>query len=87
MRNILFGRPIILEEEKKAVMDVLNGPILVHGPKTKEFEAAFSSLTKAPFAASVSSCTAGLHLIYICLGVGKGDEPNARRAALPRAWA
>lgn len=74
MRNILFGRPIILEEEKKAVMDVLNGPILVHGPKTKEFEAAFSSLTKAPFAASVSSCTAGLHLIYICLGVGKGDE-------------
>src|SRR4051812_15635691 len=74
MRTIPFGKPIIGEEEKKAVLDVLSGPILVHGPKAKEFEAAFAQYTKAPYAVSVSSCTAGLHLAYFYLGLGPGDE-------------
>ena len=34
MRQIPFGRPIIGEPEKNAVMDVLGGPILVHGPRS-----------------------------------------------------
>ncbi len=74
MRSIPFGKPIILEEEKKAVMAVLEGPILVHGPKAKEFEAAFAAFTKAPFAVSVASCTAGLHLAYFNKKIGAGDE-------------
>jgi perosamine synthetase len=73
-RTIPFGKPIIGDEEKKAVLDVLSGPILVHGPKAKEFEQAFAAFTKAPFAASVSSATAGLHLAYFTKGIGKGDE-------------
>ena len=32
-RNLPFGKPIIEEEERAAVMDVLAGPILVHGPR------------------------------------------------------
>ena len=32
-RNLPFGKPIIGEEERNAVMDVLAGPILVHGPR------------------------------------------------------
>lgn len=73
-RTIPFGKPIIGDEEKKAVMDVLSGPILVHGPKAKEFESSFAKFTGSPFATSVSSCTAGLHLIYFYLGLGAGDE-------------
>ncbi len=74
MRTIPFGKPIIGDEEKNAVLEVLNGPILVHGPKAKEFEAAFAAFTHAPHAVSVSSCTAALHLGYFFLGLGPGDE-------------
>ena len=74
MRIIPFGKPIIGEEEKNAVQNVLNGPILVHGPRAKEFEEAFSSFTVAPHAVSVSSCTAALHLSYFYLGLKAGDE-------------
>lgn len=74
MRSILFGKPMIDEAEKNAVMDVLNNPILVHGPRSKEFENKFAEFTHAPYAVSLSSCTAGLHLAYFYLGLGKGDE-------------
>lgn len=74
MRNIAFGMPIIGDEEKKAVNEVLSGPILVHGPRAKEFEKAFAKYTNSTAATSVSSATAGLHLAYFYLGLGKGDE-------------
>jgi perosamine synthetase len=74
MRTVPFARPIIGEAEKKAVVEVLNGPILVHGPKAKEFERDFAECTGAPYAVSVSSCTAALHLAYFYLGLGPGDE-------------
>jgi len=73
-RNIPFGRPIIGEEERSAVMDVLSGSILVHGPRATCFENEFCLFTDAPYAVSVSSCTAGMHLIYYSLGYGPGDE-------------
>jgi perosamine synthetase len=72
--NIPFGKPILEEEEKQAVQDVLSGPILVHGPKSELFENAFREFTGASHAISVSSCTAGMHLIYHALGFGLGDE-------------
>ncbi|MDD4952534.1 MAG: DegT/DnrJ/EryC1/StrS family aminotransferase [Desulfovibrionaceae bacterium] len=61
-------------EEKQAVMDVLSGPVLVHGPRAKEFEARFAAYTGSPAAASASSCTAAMHLAYFDLGLGPGDE-------------
>lgn len=73
-RNIPFGRPIIGEEERAAVLDVLSGPILVHGPRTTAFEDAFARWTGAPHAVSVSSCTAAMHLVYFALGLKAGDE-------------
>ncbi len=74
MRQIPFGRPMIGEEERAAVLDVLAGPILVHGPRAAQFEADFAAYTGAPHAVSVSSCTAGMHLVYFVLGLGPGDE-------------
>jgi perosamine synthetase len=74
VRTIHFGRPIIGEEEKNAVLNVLDSPILVHGPRSKEFEKSFSAYTKAPYAVSVSSCTAALHLSYFYLKLKAGDE-------------
>ena len=74
MRTIPFGRPVIGDEEKNAVAQVLSGPILTHGPRVKEFEALFARYTGAADAIAVSSCTAALHLAYYCLGLGPGDE-------------
>ena len=74
MRTIPFGKPIIDDEEKDAVTQVLSGPILTHGPMSREFEDVFARYTGAKHAIAVSSCTAALHLAYLCLGLGNGDE-------------
>ncbi len=50
------------------------GPILVHGPRATRFEDDFAAFVGAPHAVSVSSCTAGMHLIWFTLGLGPGDE-------------
>ncbi len=73
-RQIPFGKPIIGEEEKRAVLAVLDGPILVHGPKAVEFEKAWSAYTKAPHSITMANCTAALHLVYFHLGLKAGDE-------------
>lgn len=72
--KIPFGKPLIGEEEIQAVNKVLSGPILVHGPVAKEFEASFAKFVGSSSAVSVSSCTAGMHLFYLALGLGPGDE-------------
>lgn len=66
---------MIGDEERAAVMEVLSSPQLVHGPRAKAFEHAFAArLGPEAHATSVSSCTAGLHLVYMHLGIGPGDE-------------
>jgi len=74
MSEIHFGRPMIGDEERAAVMEVLSGPILAHGPRGKQFEQDFAAWTGAPEAISVSNCTTGLHLVWFALGIGPGDE-------------
>ncbi|MEE9129944.1 MAG: DegT/DnrJ/EryC1/StrS family aminotransferase, partial [Phycisphaerales bacterium] len=44
-RSIPFGRPMIGDEEREAVMEVLSGPTLTHGPQVRQFEAAFAEFT------------------------------------------
>ena len=73
-RSIAFARPLIDEKEVEAVVEVLNNPILVHGPKAEQFEADFSSFTGASNAVTMSSCTAGMHLAYFNWGLKSGDE-------------
>lgn len=73
-RNIPFGKPLLGQEEIEAVMAVLGGTQLVHGPRAKQFEADFAAFCGGGHATSVASCTAGLHLAYFDLGIGPGDE-------------
>ena len=72
--KIQFGYPQIDNIEKKLVNKILSGPILAHGPYVKKFEEKFAKYTGAPYAISVSSCTAGMHLFFFCLGIKKGSE-------------
>lgn len=73
-REVPFGKPMIGDSERAAVMNVLMGTQLVHGPVAKQFEADFARYIGGGYATSVSSCTAGLHLAYFYLGIGPGDE-------------
>lgn len=74
MKSIPFGKPIIGDEERAAVADVLAGTTLTHGPKVKKFEAAFAEFTGAPHVIATSTCMASLHLAYLFLEIGPGDE-------------
>ncbi len=64
------------EEEKKAVLDVLESNWLTSGPKIQEFEAAFARAVGVPAdrAIALSSCTAALHLAALALRLSPGDE-------------
>jgi len=74
MRKIEFARPIIGEEEKRAVVECLSSPQLVHGPRSLEFEESFATFMGGGFATSTSSATTALQLAYLTLGIGSGDE-------------
>ncbi|MGE0392407.1 MAG: DegT/DnrJ/EryC1/StrS family aminotransferase [Vicinamibacterales bacterium] len=72
---IPFGRPSISEAERAAVMAVLGQDILTHGPRVREFEQVFAAFAgDGAHCLAVSSCMAALHLAYLHLGLGPGDE-------------
>ena len=71
---IPFGKPLINKSEIELIKKIINSNILVHGPKSIEFEKKFRNFTKSKYAISVSNCTTGMNLIYFSLGIGKGDE-------------
>jgi dTDP-4-amino-4,6-dideoxygalactose transaminase len=62
------------EEEIEAVAQALRSGWLTMGPRTREFEEAFAAQLGARHAVALSSCTAALHLAYLAVGVGPGDE-------------
>jgi len=72
--DIPFGRPWITDEDRNAVMEVLNGHILTHGPNCTGFENEFAEMMGSGFATSTSSCMASLHLSSLHFGFGPGDE-------------
>ncbi len=74
-RTIPFARPWITDTEREAVLEVLKGDILTHGPQNKAFEEEFASFVgPGAYCVAVSSCMAALHLTYLQLGIGAGDE-------------
>lgn len=73
--QIPFARPWITDEDRRAVMAVLEGHILTHGPQCHDFEQEFARfLGDDAHCVSVSSCMAALHLAYLHFGIGPGDE-------------
>jgi len=74
-REIPFGRPWITDSDREAVLRVLGGHILTHGPECKAFEADFGrAMGPEAHCVSVSSCMAALHLSFLHLGIKPGDE-------------
>jgi perosamine synthetase len=71
---IPLAKPVLGEEEERAVIEVLRSGQLSLGPKLGEFERKFVERIGVPQASAVSSGTAGLHLALRAVGVEPGDE-------------
>jgi dTDP-4-amino-4,6-dideoxygalactose transaminase len=81
-----FARPSIGDREIERVVETLRSGWLTVGPRTREFEAAVAAYVGVDRAAAVHSCTAGLHLSMVVMGIGPGDEvilPALNFAAAP----
>ena len=66
--------PYFDAREEEAVVEVLRSGRLSLGPTIDRFEELFAEKVGAPYAAAVSSGTAGLHLLCITAGIKVGDE-------------
>jgi len=73
-RRISLSRPYLGEREEELVLEVLRSGRLSLGPTIDRFEELFAARVAAPYAAAVSSGTAGLHLLCRIADVGPGDE-------------
>jgi perosamine synthetase len=74
VRRIPLARPWIDEREEELVLEVLRSGRLSLGPTIDRFEELIAERVGAPYAAAVSSGTAGLHLLVRGAEIGPGDE-------------
>ena len=71
---LIFGVPMIEQEEIDGVVQVLKSGWLSTGPKTQELEERFGSYIEVRNAIALNSCTAGMELCLRVAGIGPGDE-------------
>lgn len=71
---IPIAHPLIGQEEKQAVLEVLDSGILAQGPRVAAFEAAFAEMAGTAHAVATSSGTTALHVALLACGVEAGDE-------------
>jgi dTDP-4-amino-4,6-dideoxygalactose transaminase len=73
-RQIPLSRPDIGPQEEEYVLTALRSGVLGLGPFARNFEKEFATFCEAQHAVSVSSGTAGLHLLVRAAAIGEGDE-------------
>lgn len=71
---IPMAKPLIGDEEKQAVLQVMDSGIIAQGPKVKEFEEAFAAMIGVKHAIATTSGTTALHTALLAHGIGPGDE-------------
>ena len=71
---INIAAPQMGDEEKQAVLEVLDSGILAQGPRVAAFEQAFAEFCGVKHAIATSSGTTALHTALLAHGIGEGDE-------------
>lgn len=71
---LVFGCPLIAEEEINEVNDSMRSCWLSTGPKVAKFENLIKNYVNTKYVKAVNSCTAAMHLSLIVAKVGVGDE-------------
>lgn len=74
-KPVALGEPTVGPDEAAAIAEVFeSGWLAGNGPTSRRFEAALAALAHSAHALAVSNCTAALHLAFMALGAGPGDE-------------
>lgn len=71
---IPIARPFMGEEEKRAVIEVLESGMLAQGAKVRELEEEFARLCGVNHAVALNTGTSALHASLYALGIKPGDE-------------
>jgi perosamine synthetase len=66
--------PLLGEEEKQAVLEVIDSKRLAQGPRVEAFEKAFAEFCGVQYAVATSSGTTALQTAILAHGIGPGDE-------------
>ncbi|WMY79671.1 DegT/DnrJ/EryC1/StrS family aminotransferase [Citricoccus sp. I39-566] len=74
MSRISVMKPWLGPEEAEAVAQVIATGWVAQGPRTVEFERAFSATQGVSHGVATSSCTTALHLALLVAGVQMGDD-------------
>ena len=74
LKPIPLSAPYLDERDEELVLEVLRSGRLSLGPTIDRFEELFAERVGAPYAAAVSSGTAGLHLLCRTAALEEGDE-------------
>ncbi len=72
--DIPWATPSIWGNEEKYVVDALRSTWISGGEYVDRFEREFSRFCGSPHVLAVANGTAALHLVYLALGIGPGDE-------------
>jgi dTDP-4-amino-4,6-dideoxygalactose transaminase len=71
---ISIAKPMMGEEEKQAVLEVLDSGMIAQGPRVKAFEEAFAEMCGVKHAIATTSGTTALHVALLAHEIGPGDE-------------
>ncbi len=71
---IPIAKPLLGEEEKRAVMEVLSSGMLAQGERVATFEKNFAEFIGVKHAIATSNGTTALHAAIVGMGIGKEDE-------------
>lgn len=71
---LVFGSPLISDDEIHSVVSCLKTGWLGSGPKVIQFQDDFCRYKGAAYAIAVNSCTAALHLSLLAANLQPGDE-------------
>jgi perosamine synthetase len=72
--KIPLARPWFDVDDEQSVLETLRTGWVGPGPKVTAFENRFAEYVGSPYALTVSSCTAALHLAMLAAGLSAGDE-------------
>lgn len=69
-----FSRPLISQAAIDDVVDCLKSGWITTGPRVAQFTEALKDYFQVPYALTLTSATAGLHLALLAMGLEPGDE-------------
>lgn len=71
---IPIAKPLLKEEEEKAILEVIASGQLVQGSRVREFEERFAEYCGVSFGIATSSGTTALHIALLAHQIGSTDE-------------